>query len=90
MKIETKDGRTFLMVGEEPYLRKDGTLTNIRWWRSQCVRCGVAFDVATPVGVTSLEHSGSFGRIHCDPHKLTLTEVAQRWSESMKKKREAA
>lgn len=90
MNIETPKGQIFRFTGEEPYTRKDGATTTLRVWSSACKVCGDAFVVKTPGYTTSVKDSSAFGRIHCDTHKLTLTEVAQRWSESMKKKREAA
>ena len=65
MKIEAKDGRIFKLEGEEPYRRKNGSLTFLRLWSSCCAKCGGVLVVKTPTTVTKLKHSSSFGQKHC-------------------------
>jgi hypothetical protein len=71
----TKDGRTFWWLANIPYERKDKTHTEIAVWHSPCVVCGAPFTVSTPTSGVS----ESFGRKHCDEHKLTPAEVTKRW-----------
>lgn len=87
MRIEAKDGRIFNFESEEPYRKADGSMTRLRLWSSSCVTCGDLFVVKTPGFVNSSEQSGSFGRKHCDEHKLTKDEAIQVWIASRTKKK---
>jgi hypothetical protein len=76
--VKTKDGREFVFMGEEPYQRKDRSITTLKIWSSACVKCGEAFTIRTPHNTTLAEHSSAFGAKHCQAHKLTADEVRAR------------
>ena len=65
---ETKDGRRFVEIEPEPYIRVDGSKTHLRRWLGRCRKCGAEFVVKTPASVAP-ERSSAFGRVHCDAHK---------------------
>jgi hypothetical protein len=79
--------RTFALVGEKQYQRKDGTWTTLKVWRSDCAVCGAGFEVATPSAVTDASGSKAFGAQHCALHRLTPAQTKQRWLEGLKKQR---
>jgi hypothetical protein len=83
-RINTKDGRVFVLVGEEPYQRKDGVMTTLKVWRSNCAVCGAPFTVKTPTSFSSAGDSKSFGAKHCADHKLTREEATARWQDAIK------
>ncbi len=76
--VNTPDGRVFTWQSFKPYTRKDGTDTELSVWQSHCVICGESFTVATP----KAGHSQSFGRKHCEAHRLTKAEVSALWSKA--------
>ncbi len=73
--VKTQDGRLFAFTGAEPYTRQDGTATTLLCWRGACAICGAAFTVKTP---PLMADTKSFGRKHCDAHKLTPEQVNAR------------
>lgn len=79
-KFFEKDGRKFTWRCVEPYVRKDGTLTELDVWHGTCAHpgCGEQFIVRTAINC-ELGLSQSFARKHCDTHKLTMPEVRSRW-----------
>jgi hypothetical protein len=79
MEIVNKDGRVFTFEGDEPYRRKDGSMTMLRLWSSDCVKCGEQFVVKTPATVISWEQSGSFGAKHCSEHRMSADEEKANW-----------
>lgn len=40
-------GQAYKEVGREPYLRKNGKLTELIVWRSHCAECGEPFEIRT-------------------------------------------
>lgn len=86
MRVESKSGLVFEFVWIEPYKRKDGTMTEIKVWKSNCKVCGEEFRISTPAYAEKLEDSRAFGRLHCSDHKLSREEVIERWQQSMKAK----
>jgi hypothetical protein len=78
MEVIAKSGLVFELVGEEPYQRKDGSMTELRVWRSGCKVCGEAFEAKTPAYAEKYEDSSSFRALHCVKHKLTKEQVTQR------------
>jgi hypothetical protein len=42
------DGQRYEMVGERPYIRRDGRETLVIVWRSHCAQCGAEFTISTP------------------------------------------
>lgn len=76
--VNMPDGRLFTWLAFKPYTRKDGTDTELSVWQSHCVICGESFTVATP----KAGRSQSFGRKHCEAHRLTKAEVSALWSKA--------
>lgn len=91
--IVTKDGRVFVLVGKEPYQRKDGTMTELLVWQTSCAVCDAPFKVTTPFTVTCLGDTKAFGLKHCAKHRLTKDQVQARWlhaiMENRKRKNDA-
>lgn len=81
-EIKTDDGREFHRLAVLPHRRLDGAWTGLAVWHSACAACGAAFFVQTPVHGMSK----SFGRKHCDAHKLTPEQVAKRLTEARMQK----
>lgn len=65
-------GRAWVLVGREPYTRKDGTVTELLRWQTPCAVCGTLFEIKTSV---AHETSKAFGAKHCAAHKLTQAQV---------------
>ena len=59
--------RTFRKIGSRPYRRRDGSETTLTVWQSACVKCGAAFEVATPAGVYNPR--GNFEITTCPDHR---------------------
>jgi hypothetical protein len=64
--------RTFHRVGVAPYVRKDGSETNIAIWRGACVVCGEPFEVTT----SASGKSKSFEVTTCKTHRRKMTKAA--------------
>jgi hypothetical protein len=79
MEIVNKDGRVFVFEGEEPYRRKDGSMTVLRLWSSSCVECGDQFVVKTPATVIAWDQSKSFATKRCEEHRLDREAVTAHW-----------
>ena len=67
-------GRTWLLVGREPYTRKDDSTTELLRWQAPCGVCGSLFEIRTPV---AYESSKAFAAVHCAAHRLAPTQVSQ-------------
>lgn len=70
----TYRGRTWLLMGREPYIRKDGTAAELLRWRTSCAACESPVEIRTPV---VYESSKAFGAMHCAAHKLSRAHVTQ-------------
>ncbi len=57
-------GRRWVVLGFEPYTRKDGAETELAVWQGCCVKCNGAFNVKSPRTLV-LEYSNSFGAARC-------------------------
>lgn len=79
--VTTPDGRVFYHLASIPYIRKDGSETQVAVWHSACVMCSKAFTVDTPLDFAT---SKAFGRKHCDAHKLTKEQTHAKWAESVR------
>lgn len=44
----THDGQEFVCVAIEPYVRQDGTETELAVWQAGCARCGQPFQIRVP------------------------------------------
>lgn len=66
------NGRVWLLVGREPYTRKDGTATELLRWQTPCAVCASPVEIRTPV---AYDGTKAFGAKHCAAHKLTQTQV---------------
>lgn len=64
--VTTQDGRVFYWLANIPYVRKDGSETEIAVWHSSCSVCRAPFTVATPMDFGT---SKSFFAKHCKKHK---------------------
>lgn len=74
--VTTQDGRVFYWLANIPYTREDGSETELGIWHSECAVCSASFTISIPVGNTT---SNSFGRKHCNAHKLTKSQVSALW-----------
>lgn len=48
------DGQRYVLIGSEPYRRKDGQLSVILSWKSACPECGDPFVVTTGLVIRHL------------------------------------
>jgi hypothetical protein len=69
--------RQWLRIGEREHTRRDGRPTVLAVWRSKCVICDEAFEVATPRGVKAVEQSKRFEMTTCCAHRMTPSETAK-------------
>jgi hypothetical protein len=46
---QTYRGQHYELMRQDPYTRRDGTLTTLAVWRSHCAQCGDSFELRTPV-----------------------------------------
>jgi hypothetical protein len=67
------NGQVYVSVGEEPYERKDGTMTTLTIWRSNCAACGEPFDVKI-----SSAASKFIANRRCEKHKRPGLRVQSR------------
>lgn len=86
MMVDRIKGRAgFRLTGFEPYVRKDGGLTELALWEGRCARCNTPFVVKTPGRIAALsaaeadQRTKSFGAIHCPAHRLSAQEATARW-----------
>lgn len=80
--VNLKDGRVFLFERFEPYTRKNGTLMDLMVFSCKCAKCEIRFEIKTTAPDPTLQ---SFGKKHCETHKLSKSEVCLLWSEACKK-----
>jgi len=64
-----KSGIEFTLIGERPYIRKNGTQTTLKLWQAPCAVCGEPFTISTPISDTA-NTSSAFYRKHCPDHKI--------------------
>jgi len=79
----TVSGREWVLVGEEPYTRRDGTTTAVLVWRADCAKCGAPFEIRTP---RSWQTSKAFGVKHCPAHRMTKEEVRKNFGEVVRRR----
>jgi len=73
-------GSTFTFQKTEPYTRRDKSVTSLDTWQAPCAHPG-CFDFAVvrvPVGADPASCK-AFGKVHCQSHVLTKTQVKERW-----------
>lgn len=63
-KSFTIKGQLFEFVEVRPYLKKDGTASQIMIWRSNCQVCGSQYEVTSPVVVDRRTFS-----LNCSAHR---------------------
>lgn len=84
--IEHK-GRTFTLVGTEPYTRRNGTPTSLNIWHTACAHPGCKNPCVVRTPGESPHVSKAFGLIHCKEHALPMAEVRRRGAVSQCKQR---
>ena len=88
MEVKSKTGLVFRLVGEEPYRKKDGSMTKLRVWTSACKVCDETFTVSTPGNADKQEDSKAFSMLHCQKHRLTREQVTERWQKAIAESRQ--
>jgi hypothetical protein len=73
--IRTFDGQRYELIGDQPYMRRDGTETTLSVWRSRCAQCGEPFEVRTPTASAKFVPNR-----RCPKHKRPGARV--RWGKS--------
>lgn len=48
-------GQRYTCVASVPFTRKDGTVSAVLTWQSECAECGEAFKMTTPAGSEKFE-----------------------------------
>jgi hypothetical protein len=71
MLFQLPKGLLFTKVGEEPYTRKDGSLTTLAIWNAPCAHHGCPDVVVVKTPLIFFHTSKSFLCKHCPRHKLT-------------------
>ena len=47
-EVRTYRGQTYALIRSRPYIRRDGSTTELFIWRGHCAECGTAFGFSTP------------------------------------------
>jgi hypothetical protein len=67
-------GQEYLLIADEPYVRKDGRKTKLWIWRTECPECSESFYVKTRANVTRTPKSM---RRRCDLHRAPGKRVKE-------------
>src|SRR5688572_6794487 len=79
-------GRSFRLLGREPYVRKDGRATELLLWQGACTVCGAAFYLKSGPWPKLV----NLNAVRCMPHRTGTTEQEREAiSESSRQRREA-